>query len=110
MKLIVDSGSTKADWVLIQADGSRLDFASAGINSMTQSSETILSIISGIQHLIDISKQVHEVFFYGAGCSKGETREIVEAVLASVFSNAVVKVDTDLMACALATYNNEPMI
>ena len=110
MKLIVDSGSTKADWVLIQADGSRLDFASEGINSMTQSSEIILSIISGIQHLIDISKQVQEVFFYGAGCSKGETREIVEAVLASVFSNAVVKVDTDLMACALATYNNEPMI
>jgi N-acetylglucosamine kinase-like BadF-type ATPase len=110
MKLIVDSGSTKADWVLIQADGSRLDFASAGINSMTQSSDTILSIISGIHHLLAVSNQVHEVFFYGAGCSKGETREIVEAVLASVFSNAVVKVDTDLMACALATYNNEPMI
>ena len=37
MKLIVDSGSTKADWVLIQADGSRLDFASAGINSFWDS-------------------------------------------------------------------------
>lgn len=110
MKLIVDSGSTKADWVLIQTDCSRVNFVSDGINSMTESSETILSIISGIQHLIDVSKQVQEVFFYGAGCSKGETREIVEAVLVSVFSNAVVKVDSDLMACALATYNNEPMI
>ena len=103
MKLIVDSGSTKADWVLIQTDCSRVNFVSDGINSMTESSGTILSIISGIQHLIDVSKQVQEVFFYGAGCSKGETREIVEAVLVSVFSNAVVKVDSDLMACALAT-------
>ena len=110
MKLIVDSGSTKADWVLIKVDGQRIDFASDGINSMTQSSDTILEIISGIHDLLAVSKQVEEVFFYAAGCSKGETRDKVEAVLASVFSNAIVKVDTDLMACALATYTNKPMI
>lgn len=109
MKLIVDSGSTKADWMFVTDQGLMLEHTK-GINSMTQSPETIHAIISENNELVKRSEEVGVVHFYGAGCSKGETKEVVEAVLSAVFDKASIHVESDLMACALSTYSGKPII
>jgi N-acetylglucosamine kinase-like BadF-type ATPase len=110
MKLIVDSGSTKADWVAISEQEKRVDLVTDGINSLTQSPESMHLAMSSNIELVQIAPKVNAVYFYGAGCSKGEAKEVITLVLQSLFTNATVIVDTDLMACALATYSGKPII
>ena len=109
MIFIIESGSTKSDWVLV--DKSKQTFyKTIGFNTYFHSSDVVAAEIrknkSIMSHVPDVSK----IFFYGAGCSSDKLNQEIELGLQMVFPDAEIVVDHDLLACAYATYDGEPGI
>lgn len=107
MVLIADSGSTKADWRIINKEGKIEQFVTKGINPYYQSRAEIELILS--QELF-IEDEVSEIHFYGAGCSSIENKSLIEQVLLSKFSKANIWVEDDMLASARALSGRDPGI
>ena len=110
MRIIVESGSTKSDWVLLDEKNNRTYTTTIGFNPYFHDETTICQHISENQLLSDAPESVSSIHFYGAGCSSEDMCEIVEKALHKVFPNAYVYVGHDLDACGYATYRGKPVI
>jgi N-acetylglucosamine kinase-like BadF-type ATPase len=70
MRLIVDSGSTKADWIAIDEDGKVL-FTTQTLGLNPEVLRIMKSLIVSMIALIFCKiKKHHSLFFYGAGCGQ----------------------------------------
>jgi N-acetylglucosamine kinase-like BadF-type ATPase len=107
--VVADSGSSKTDWVVIHQNGEHVDkIRTIGFNPYFQSSELIFAEVEeGFAHLENVLDQVAEVHFYGAGCSSVEKNEIVAKALQPIFKNALIKINHDLEAAAVATLGDQ---
>jgi N-acetylglucosamine kinase-like BadF-type ATPase len=103
MILVADSGSTKADWILTQSENQRISFRTAGINPFFLSEKEIIEIFQNTPEIQDYRDQVKEIYFFGAGCSSPDRRELISNALSKIFKNAFISVDIDLIACIYAT-------
>ena len=95
MILIIDSGSTKSDWIAIDCKTGSHFFErqrTKGLNPAIISKAEAIDIINENKILIKNSSIVEYVFFYGAGCGTVEAPKIIKSVLKSIFSNAKIKV------------------
>lgn len=111
MTLIVDSGSTKSDWVVLDQEGKEvLRTETVGLNPYFISTKEIGNEISKNEELSKLQESVAKVFFYGAGCSSNKMNTIVEKALNDSFVNASIMVKHDLLAAAYAAYNGKPAI
>ena len=109
MIIIADSGSTKTDWVVLNdAKEEIFKTNTIGFNPYFVSSEDIAEEIAKNEELNSIAKSVKKVFFYGAGTSTDDNKEIVRIGLNNVFENAEFVVDHDLLAACYATYMGKP--
>jgi glucosamine kinase len=105
--LIIDSGSTKADWMYISGEN-KISFESTGINP------TLLDInsIQGIIKNEVISKlkadDVRRIFFFGAGCSDQSHSSHIQNAFADIFPNATVSAQSDIVGAVYATCGNSP--
>jgi glucosamine kinase len=102
--LIVDSGSTKTEWALIDGSGNLIKKVhTEGINPYFQSEQTIISIVQRLESEIDgITETVTGVHYYGTGCSSNANINILEHCLSTVFKNASISVAHDLLGAARA--------
>lgn len=104
MKLLVDSGSTKADWIAIDEAGKVLfTTQSLGLNPEVLTKE---EIINRLEDRFDIShnkNQVSSLFFYGAGCGTDRMKNFLTEVFQNYFPNARVTVHEDTYAAVYAT-------
>lgn len=105
MILIVDSGSTKCDWLAIDKNGSQLfeKQRTKGLNPAILSKEKLYKTINKNEVLRSVKDQVEFVFFYGAGCGTEKPRQLLEDVLHDFFVNADCKVREDTHAAVYAT-------
>lgn len=104
MILVADSGSTKCDWLLVDAENKREKTNTMGFNPFFHSTELIQSKIEENEILMHHVPSIKEIYFYGAGCSSPERNLIVELALKNVFHCAdLIKVDHDLTGAAVAT-------
>lgn len=111
MYAIVDSGSTKSDWVIINPEGKEvLRTDTIGFNPYFVNSKDIEKEIKDNQELVDIAPSINNIFFYGAGCSSDRLCEVVEKGLNKVFKQSVNSVQHDLLAAAYAAYNGKPSV
>ena len=110
MYFIVESGSTKSDWVLVDSKNNQSFYSTMGFNPYFHSSDLIETELKKQVDILAIADEVCGVYFYGAGCSSDEMNQIVEIGLKRIFKNAEVVVDHDLLACAYATYSGSPAI
>lgn len=113
MKLIVDSGSTNAQWVLLANNGDHSAFRTDGINPFYQTREgmknTIMNqLLPQIAHLLWVGP-IQEVFFYGAGCTP-EKKPFVTEALQTSFKKAQVFVESDLVGACKALLGDRPGI
>ena len=107
MFLIVDSGSSKADWVLTDPLGnSQVEFRTSGINPFFLSEKEIIKILYQTSVLEPYVTEVKEIYFFGAGCSSPDKREIISNALSKVFKNAFINVENDVAAAVYATCGN----
>ena len=110
MVLIVESGSTKSDWVLLSPENKQDVYSSMGFNPYFHSSAVIENELRRHAELMSHAEKIQQIYFYGAGCSSSEMNDIVKRGLTNVFTNAHIHIDHDLMACAYATYSGNPSI
>lgn len=105
MILIIDSGSTKADWIFTDGKTKKL-FTSPGMNPYFLKEDEIVRMIK--KNITGINfKTIVKVFFYGAGCSGKELNGIVAGAFKRVFTTAKVTVDHDILGAVLATCGKE---
>ena len=106
IKLIADSGSSKAEWCLVNGK-SKKTFLTQGLSPYFLSAEQIEYIIE--QELLPKLKGVNpdEVYFYGTGCSNPDNVKLVRKAIQRVFSDATIMVDHDLMGAARALCGKE---
>jgi len=109
MFIVVESGSTKADWMVLDGD-KEMAYNTMGFNPYFHTKEDVLLELNDHLELDLIKEKVEEVFFYGAGCSSPKMNAVIEDALSTFFHRAEVTVDHDLSACAYACYDGEPVI
>ncbi|MDB3906259.1 ATPase [Crocinitomicaceae bacterium] len=109
MLIVVESGSTKADWMILH-NGSETISNTKGFNPYFHSKSDILEALKANDVLDAVKDDVQQLHFYGAGCSSPELNAIIESGLSPFFRNAIITVDHDLNASAFACYNGEPEI
>jgi glucosamine kinase len=113
MILIADSGSTKTSWLLVTDKSSFVKVHTQGFNPYFQSSATIEKAIRtelSEEILSQAGNKNLSVFYYGAGCSSPEKSGVVREALESIFKEARIAVDHDLLASARALCGNQPAI
>ena len=106
MKLIIDSGTTKTHWVLL--DGKKLieDFKTTGFNPYYTPVEEIKRSISAELPGTMKNREVDNIYFYGTGCSTAANCTKVKDILQDFFKNALVETHHDLYAAAVALQKN----
>ena len=110
MIFIIESGSTKSDWVLVDNKSKQTFYKTIGFNPYFHSAEVVASEIRKNKGIMSKENDVTKVFFYGAGCSSDKLNKEISDGLSSIFQNAEVFVEHDLLACAYATYDGRPGI
>lgn len=111
MVAIVDSGSTKSDWVILdEFKNVFLKTETLGFNPNFISKELIAPEIEKNNGLTSVKNSITKVFFYGSGCGVQQNCKTIEEEVGKVFTNAEVIVKEDLLAAAYAAYNGKPTI
>lgn len=106
IKLIADSGSTKAEWCLLDGKKKKTIFTQ-GLSPYFLSGEQVQTIL--LNELKPKMKSVEpgEVFFYGTGCSNPINVKLIKQAIQKVFPKAKVLVDHDLSGAAKALCGDE---
>ena len=113
MIVIVDSGSTKSDWIIADKDGNKLfeKIRTKGLNPAILSKDELKQYISESDTLMEQRTNVSHLFFYGAGCGTEIPAAMLKRVLSKIFVNADIKVNEDTLAAVYSTINNnEPAV
>ena len=111
MIIIVESGSTKADWILLDGHGQEIKrWSIMGFNPYFHSSATVEQVLGSHPEISGYAPGVEQVYFYGAGCSSEKLNEVIENGLSKVFRCAQIVVDHDLKAAAYATFDGVPHV
>ena len=111
MVFIVESGSTKADWILLADSGSEVGrWSVKGLNPYFHDANEVERTLRAEDAVMSKAPMVKKVFFYGAGCSSESLNARIAEGLERVFPGAEIAVDHDLLAAAYATYYGEPHI
>ncbi len=100
MKLIVDSGSSKADWAICTASET-IYISTLGINPSTQQMSYMNDIIRSV--FIQLDDVPDTIIHYGAGCSSLEAVRNLKEAYRCYFPLATIYTQTDLLgACRAA--------
>jgi N-acetylglucosamine kinase-like BadF-type ATPase len=111
MILIADGGSTKADWIALNNDKKELfRVRTLGLNPAVVPKEELTNRIINMFQLINIKNQVEQIYFYGAGCGTPKPVAILKEVMESIFTNAEVNIDEDMLAAVYAASGHIPAI
>ena len=104
MKLLVDSGSTKADWISIDESGKVLfTTQSLGLNPEVLGKDEVVTRLNDKFDISHNKKSVTHLYFYGAGCGTERMRNFLSAIFKEYFPNAVISVHEDTYAAVYAT-------
>lgn len=111
MVAIVDSGSTKTDWVILD-DFKKvfLKTETIGFNPNFINKELIVPEIEKNNSLTSVKNSITKIYFYGSGCGIQKNRDTIVEELGKVFASAEITAKEDLMAAAFAAYQGKPAI
>jgi glucosamine kinase len=101
MQLIIDSGSSKTLWCLVDNGVCIQEIQTLGINPYINSQEEIEKLIA--KHVVlQLNHSPTHIYFYGAGCSTVQNCNMVSKALHQINQNAIIEVHHDLLAVARA--------
>lgn len=104
MRLLVDSGSTKADWIAIDEDGKILfTTRTLGLNPEILDEDEIIERLNDKFDILQNKDKATHLFFYGAGCGTDKMKFMLSQAFQKYFSNAIVDVQEDTYAAVFAT-------
>jgi N-acetylglucosamine kinase-like BadF-type ATPase len=104
MILVADSGSSKTDWVLASEKQKPVKFSTSGLNPYFLTEKEVIKIIQEqAPVMVNHFPLITEIYFFGAGCSNPDKREVISNALTQLFPRAFISVDSDLLGSAYAT-------
>ena len=106
MKLIAESGSTRTEWALVEDNHLVQRVFTEGLNPFFQTRrEFSRSVRLGLPESF-FKKKLDQVYYYGAGCSSYEKKNILGASLVAQFKTPI-QVESDLLAAARGLFKCE---
>jgi hypothetical protein len=109
MLIIIESGSTKADWLIIQGE-QRYYHSTIGFNPFFHASDFVADTLNNDEFLRAFLSLEGQIHFYGAGCSSKALNQTIQEGFKASFINASVSVDHDLLAAGLSLYRGTNVI
>lgn len=101
VKLIADSGATKAEWCLLQ-NGKKKTLFTQGISPYFLNTDQITGLLlKELQPKLK-SITVDEIYYYGTGCANPVNVKSVKKAISNVFKKTKIEVTHDLMGAARA--------
>ena len=112
MIFIVDSGSTKTDWIALDYSGEVLfSTQTLGLNPQVLPSAILTERIINNYELYQNREKVSHVHFYGAGCGVESPASRIEKVFKEIFTSSKFSILEDTYAAVYAsTETNIPAI
>lgn len=106
MKLIAESGSTRTEWALVEDNHLVQRVFTEGLNPFFQTRREISrSVRLGLPESF-FKKKLDQVYYYGAGCSSYEKKNILGASLVAQFKTPI-QVESDLLAASRGLFKCE---
>lgn len=104
MRLLVDSGSTKADWIAIDEEGKILfTTQTLGLNPEILEGDEIVERLNDRFDILQNKNTATHLFFYGAGCGTERMKTSLSRIFQDYFPNAIIAVHEDTYAAVYAT-------
>ncbi|HUX54335.1 MAG TPA: hypothetical protein VMV56_07975 [Williamwhitmania sp.] len=101
---LVESGSTKAHWLFLEGKKVVYEVYTVGLNPHSASLDRMYGEVALVEKGIQKMPAISHLFFYGAGCHAQSGALIVENMLFSHFSTAIITVKSDLVAAGISIY------
>jgi len=110
MIIVADSGSTKADWAVVDETGAEQLIVTMGFNPVYHKEELIYEETSKAFDTAVDTEKVRALYYYGTGCWDAEKKSVVAKALQRIFPKAQIQVDHDLLGAARAACGKQPGI
>ena len=120
MQLIIDSGSTKMEWILLDGKTVKNRFTTEGFNPNYSDIQCLENIVSSVETqclasqknmLYDNETQsiasLQAIHYYGTGCGSERNCQLINKVFQKRFPQAEIHVTHDLMAVCHAVLGHE---
>lgn len=102
-KLIIDSGSTKSDWIIAEIPVNKdLIHSNKGLNPSVNTESEIEKTLRDVLTKHPEYAQAEEIFFYSAGCGTEESRHEMKRILSLYFPLSKIEVREDITGAALS--------
>lgn len=103
MRLIIDAGSTKMGWILMEGHGVKAHFVTKGFNPNYSDRQCLVETCRGVS----LPDEIQSIHYYGTGCGNEQNCQIIKEVFQQRFPNADIHVTHDLMAACHAALGHE---
>jgi glucosamine kinase len=110
MIAVVYSGSHYAHWRLAYKGRTIASFKTNGINPYFNDEKLILQLLNKNINLIHHAEEIKRIYFFGAGASSADLKQVIQNAFSTFFKNGKVTVEHDIMAAAIACCKNTPGI
>ena len=120
MRLVIDAGSTKMGWILMEGHEVKAHFVTKGFNPNYSDRQDLDNIVSSVETQCFASQKnmlrdsetqgiasLQHVFYYGTGCGNDRNCQIIKEVFQNRFAHAEIHVTHDLMAACHAVLGHE---
>ena len=104
MRLIIDAGSTKMGWILMDGHEVKAHFVTKGFNPNYSPMQDLVETCRGASLPND---NIHSIHYYGTGCGNEQNCQIIKDVFQNQFPDAKIHVTHDLMAACHAALVHE---
>lgn len=103
MQLIIDSGSTKMEWILMDGNETKSRFLTEGFNPNYFDIQTLAEMCRGVP----LSNEIQSIHYYGTGCGSEQNCALIKNVFQKRFPKAEITITHDLMAACHALFGHE---
>ena len=103
MRLIIDAGSTKMEWILLDGNTVKQRFYTEGFNPNYTERQCLVDMCHGVS----LPEGIHYIHYYGTGCGNEQNCLLIKEVFQERFPYAEIHVTHDLMAACHAVLGHE---
>ena len=103
MKLIIDAGSTKTEWILLDGETVKNRFTTEGFNPNYSDRQNLVETCHGAS----LPNEIQSIHYYGTGCGNEQNCLLIKDVFQNRFPTAEIHVIHDLMAACHAVLGHE---
>ncbi len=109
MQLIIDSGSTKMEWILLDGKTVKNRFTTEGFNPNYSDIQCLENVTMSVEtcHGASLRDEIQSIHYYGTGCGTEKNCHLIKEVLQRHFPQAEITVTHDLMAACHAVLGHE---